>query len=484
MTRFPAVPITLKMLFNVDSPRLEIKFYGGVNQIGGNKILVTDKKADASVFLDFGMNFTVHTRYFEEFIQPRTSNGLGDYLEMGIIPKIEGIYRDDLLEFAKMKKHDEPLVDAVILSHAHLDHSSHISFLDERIPVYCNDTTFAILKAVQETGRRQLGSEIIDFKRRPILNYKDKPVERKFVHVDKKLKINGLEIEMLPVDHSVPGATGMIIHGSDMTVAYSGDLRLHGTDGQLTEEFVTRLGAEKPDVFLCEGTRIDEVDRNSEAYVRDTSTKLIADTSGLVIADFAFKDTTRFKTFLEVAKNNKRRLAIEFKDAFYIRELSRFVSGLPDLHDDSLLLYESKKRSGTYGERDYEQWEREFLNYGNTVRADYLGAHQEEVVVALGYFDVTELIDLRPKTNSVYIKSASEAFNEEQEFDMQRLKAWLDHFGMGYKQVHASGHAPRDDLKKVMDMSNTKKIVPIHTEHADMFGALTDRPIEVPKLAG
>ncbi len=481
---FLAVPITLKSVFSVNSWKLEIKFYGGVNQIGGNKILVTDKKADATVFLDFGMNFAVHSRYFEEFIQPRTSNGLLDYLEMGIIPKIEGIYRDDLLEFAGMKKHKEPLVDAVVLSHAHLDHSSHISFLDERIPIYCNDTTFAILKAVQETGRRQLGSEIIDFRRRPIHDYKDEPVKRKFVHVDRKLQINGLEIEMLPVDHSVPGATGMIIHGSDMTLAYSGDLRMHGTDGHLTEEFVARLGAEKPDVFLCEGTRIDEVDRNSEAYVRDTSTKVIAGTSELVIADFAFKDTTRFKTFLEVARNNNRKLAIEFKDAFYIRELSRFVSGLPDLHDDSLLLYESKKRSGTYGERDYEKWEREFLNYENTVRADYLGAHQGDVVVALGYFDVAELIDLKPKANSVYIKSASEAFNEEQEFDMQRLKAWLDHFGVGYTQVHASGHAPRDDLKRVMDQSNAEKIIPIHTEHADMFSTLTDIPIQQPKLSG
>lgn len=474
----------LKTVFGANLRRLDIKFYGGVNQIGGNKILVTDKKADASVFLDFGMNFAIHSRYFEEFIQPRTSNGLLDYLEMGIIPKIEGIYRDDLLEFAKMKKHKEPLVDAVILSHAHLDHSSHISFLDERIPVYCTDTTFAVLKAVQETERRQLGSEIIDFRRRPIQDYKDKPVKRKFVHVDRKLKVNGLEIEMLPVDHSVPGATGMIIHGSDATLAYSGDLRMHGTDGHLTEEFVAKLGAEKPDIFLCEGTRIDEVDRNSEAYVRDTCTKLIASTSGLIIADFAFKDTTRFKTFLEVAKSNKRKLAIEFKDAFYIRELSRTVSNLPDLHDDSLLLYESKKRTGTYVESDYERWEREFLDYENTVKADYLRVHQGEVVVALGYFDVPELVDLKPKTNSIYVKSASEAFNEEQEFDTQRLMAWLDHFGMGYKQVHASGHAPRDDLKRVVDLSNAKKIIPIHTEHADMFGSLTDRPIEAPRLAG
>ena len=32
-----------------------LTFYGGVNEIGGNKILLEDK--DTKVFLDFGMSF-------------------------------------------------------------------------------------------------------------------------------------------------------------------------------------------------------------------------------------------------------------------------------------------------------------------------------------------------------------------------------------------------------------------------------------------
>jgi ribonuclease J len=461
---------------------MDLKFYGGVNQIGGNKILVRDSARDVSVFLDFGMNFTQNAKYFEEFIRPRSSNGIVDFIEMGIIPKLVGIYRRDLLEFAGMKTHDEPSVDAVMLSHAHLDHSSHITFLDERIPVYCSETTYAIMKAIQETGRRDIGSEIIDFKRRPILNYRERPVERKFVMVDKKVVIDGLEIEFIPVDHSVPGAVGMIIHGSDATIAYSGDLRMHGTDGRLTREFVERLAAVKPDIFLCEGTRIDETDRNSEQYVRENSMKAISGAKGLVVADFAFKDTTRFKTFLEIARATGRRLAIEFKDAYYVRELSKHVGGLPDLRDESLLLYEGKKGSGTYREGDYEEWEREFLDFPNAVRADYVTKHQGEVISALGYYDVPELVDIRPDPRSLYIKSASEAFNEEQEIDMVRLRAWLDHFGMLYDQIHASGHAPREDLGYVMRGSGAKTIMPIHTEHADQFASLANTSILMPTL--
>ena len=37
-----------------------LTFYGGVNEIGGNKILLEDK--DTKVFLDFGKGFTTYTK--------------------------------------------------------------------------------------------------------------------------------------------------------------------------------------------------------------------------------------------------------------------------------------------------------------------------------------------------------------------------------------------------------------------------------------
>jgi len=48
-----------------------LTFYGGVKEIGGNKILLDDN--GTKLFLDFGMSFTKRAKYFEEFLK---SDGL------------------------------------------------------------------------------------------------------------------------------------------------------------------------------------------------------------------------------------------------------------------------------------------------------------------------------------------------------------------------------------------------------------------------
>lgn len=73
--------------------------------------------------------------FFEEYLKPRSANGPNDFIEMGLIPDVEGIYRDDLLEMAG-RKATAPTVDAVLVSHAHADHVDYISFLHRDIPLY------------------------------------------------------------------------------------------------------------------------------------------------------------------------------------------------------------------------------------------------------------------------------------------------------------------------------------------------------------
>ena len=81
-----------------------LTFYGSVNKIGGNKILLQDK--DTKVFLDFGMSFGKRSDYFDTFMGPRTATGLCDFLEIGLIFDLDRVYRSDLMEMMGKREPD------------------------------------------------------------------------------------------------------------------------------------------------------------------------------------------------------------------------------------------------------------------------------------------------------------------------------------------------------------------------------------------
>jgi ribonuclease J len=48
-------------------------------------------------------------------------------------------------------------------------------------------------------------------------------------------------------------------------------------------------------------------------------------------------------------------------------------------------------------------------------------------------------------------------------------------------QIHASGHASYPKLKKMVEDIKPKKVIPIHTEHPELFKQMHDN-VECPKL--
>lgn len=113
---------------------IRVTFYDGANCIGGNKFLL--EADDTALLLDFGINFGAEALFFDEFLRPRSITGLCDLLDLGLLPPLRGIYRQDfeLPERAWWERmRSRPLyrelqVHGVLLSHAHVDHSGYISF--------------------------------------------------------------------------------------------------------------------------------------------------------------------------------------------------------------------------------------------------------------------------------------------------------------------------------------------------------------------
>jgi ribonuclease J len=341
---------------------------------------------------------------------------------MGLVPDISGIYRDDLLKMAG-RKPEKPEIDAVLLSHAHADHADYISFLHEDIPIYMGKACHLILQALEDRSSRTIEREILNYKPRPY-NIKDAPIERKietFTTGD-KFKIGSLEIEPIHVDHSVPGAYGFIIYTSEGPVVYTGDIRLHGTKSQMTRDFIEKAKEVKPIALITEGTRIaDEAKEESEELVYKESSKAISGTENLAFVDFNFKDVDRLGTFFTIAKETDRKFVVKMNDAYFLKYLSQDKHlGVPNIDDENIIIYLPKRGSGSYSDSDYKGKDKDFLDLHNTWTADQIAARPNKILCAIGFYSFTALIDMKPKSGSLYLHSASEPYNEEQELSQNR----------------------------------------------------------------
>jgi ribonuclease J len=107
---------------------------------------------EARILFDFDKNFGQENKYFSEFLSPRKAHGVEDFLELGLLPDIKGLYRKDYLKHLGKDVQKEPAFDAVFLTHAHIDHIGYVHFLRSDIPIYCTSITSTMMDVVQNTG--------------------------------------------------------------------------------------------------------------------------------------------------------------------------------------------------------------------------------------------------------------------------------------------------------------------------------------------
>jgi len=522
--------------------------FSGMNDICGNNILLGD--SGSSIMLDFGKSFSAESRFFDEFLQPRTNSCLRDLLTLGLLPPIPGIYRHDMLRHAgvwesvcgqrlpasarrlfesDLVSYDEyvadrgPKLHGVLLFHDHTDHCQHLSYLDRRIPVYCSVATYAILKAAEEIGKGGFESDICQCPTRTIMkcgdastfpgeigiekNHDDCARDIRVVSPGQVFRVADFEIEAVTADHSVPGALAFYIKApSGKTIFYTGDIRFHGRfsigSHCMTEKLRKRTKGVKPDIVITERTRVASSSDDDASYVENRIRETVSQSSGLAIVDFGWKDTIRFQTILNVAKATGRVLAVSPKVA-YLWSILRTVEPheWPELsQSESVRVYLKRTESLTYSLADYskskhlagcaewgnsEEMREAFLSgdseylkprlchYYDGVRAYEIADNPSKYILHAGYFDMNELLDVRPPQGSVFIRVATEPFSDEMVLDERKLAHCLDFFGTnngaGIQREHVSGHASGPDLLQFISDMEPGVVVLIHTQQPDVF---------------
>ncbi len=504
----------------------ELHFYGGANEIGGNKILLED--GATRLFFDFGISFKVRSLYFEEFLNPRSGYGLNDYFHTGMLPLLQGIYRtalepdDAFWSRWQTDSRYRPLdhVDGVLLSHAHVDHTGSVSFLRPDIPLYTTALTALISKAIQDSAPSDIERELVyavpreskdgvlrtvskaPLQQRPlrVLNGPLSLEAERFWHespqATRSMEVTPVEaagetvgagnkLRWYPVDHSIYGAAAFAVETSSGWVAYTGDLRLHGLRGEQTRQAVAALAALKPAVLLCEGTRGANGGDATEQDVQATAAEIVKGAAGkLVFADFGPRNVERLLIFREIARDTGRRLAVLNKDAYLLEAMHVAAPAeVPDFGTETGFALYQKGRARLSG------WEKNLVERHSAllVDADAVRRNPGGYILCFSFWDINELASLAP-VPAVYVYSSSEAFNEEMEMDRKRLRNWLEHFcvemhGLDEGQdgpLHASGHASGEELIDIIRQVRPRTLIPIHTEKARYFeDALAGDDIDV-----
>ncbi len=498
--------------------------YGGVGEIGGNAFLLDDGRS--RIFLDLGKRFGNDPKeggghpgwndFYDDFLQPRGASLATDLMRLDVVPNLPTLWRQDRGGAPGPRP-----VDAVLVSHAHMDHCGLLGLLRPDVPVLASAGSQATLRSLQETGSGVM-SEYLTQRPKGILPKKDgspgkgttwkdpdgEPVQAHRPVSADAAEIGDWKLRHYDVDHSIHGARATILEGP-LTIAYTGDFRMHGRDADATKRFLAKAGG--VDVLITEGTNVgshhSHENTDKEVDVEGEIEGMLDQFGdGFVGISFPPRDLDRFLSVWNVARSSNRRVVIPTKMAHLLDSVRATDPALPDPRRDShiaihvpvrgrgvramppgtlrmpteeLAVNEIQVDDQTWTEfwlADHASWEHPYLLCDNTVTSAGVAAQPHEFLFSISYWTIGELFDIfphdgNPPPGGLYIHSMTQPFNDEMEISDRKLQRWLKAFRLERGSTHVSGHLSEENVHWVIEQLKPGKLVPIHSQAPDVTAA-------------
>src|SRR3989344_484688 len=407
-------PHDLPMVFrslNSGGPTLRIIPIGGCEEVGRN-MTVLEYQSDI-IIIDMGLQFPEEDMPGIDYIIPNISS---------LLPKRANIR-------------------GVIITHAHYDHIGAIPHLmpqlGERIPIFATDITCAIIKKRQE-DYKHYGSHL-DFH---------------VVKNDTKIRLGAFSIEFFGVSHNVPGSVGVIAESPAGIVAHTGDFKIDlksDIAGRTEVEKIKALGRRNVLALLSDSTNAREPGHQfSEQDIKVELEQIIANAKGrLIIGTFASL-LGRLNQIIQLAERRKKKVAIVGHSMRINVEIGREL-GYMKFNPKTLIQPGEVHRHPP-----------------DRVVILATGAQGEERAALMRIANREDrFIKIEPGDTIVFYSSVVPG-NER---TVQRLTDKLYREGaevINYRMldIHAGGHAKREDLKQMFQWVRPRYMIPIEGNHS------------------
>ncbi|KKW35559.1 MAG: RNA-metabolising metallo-beta-lactamase [Candidatus Adlerbacteria bacterium GW2011_GWA1_54_10] len=392
----------------LEAGNIRIVPLGGVEEIGRNMTAI--EMGDDIIVVDCGLQFREEDTPGIDYILPNTK-----YLE-DRREKIRGIF----------------------VTHGHLDHIGGIPYIIDRLgypPIYTRQLTAVMIKKRQE-----------EF---PHL----KPLDIHEVEKEKSIRAGKTKVRFFSVTHTIPDSMGIIVETPYGLIVHTGDLRLEHENGIPSEKEEGEFAIFKKEsvlLLMADSTNCEKPGFSiPERVVQKNLDEIITEAKGRLIIGTFSSQLERIMRMLEAAENCGKKVLVEGRSMKVNVEIVKRLGML-------------KVREKTFiGPEELAGLP------DNKVVILATGAQGDEFAALMRIAMKTHKYVQIKKGDTIVLSSSIVPGNERA---VQKLKDNLSRQGAKIihrdtMDVHASGHANRDETFWIHQKINPRFFIPMHGYH-------------------
>ena len=346
--------------------------------------------------------------------------------------------------------------DAVLISHPHQDHFGLIDALAPSVPVYIGE----------------LGKRLIDAPR-VILGKKLPANLFRFFKNRQRFSVGDFTITPYLVDHSAADAYAFLIEVEGKKVFYSGDFRAHGRKSVLYKSIVENP-PQNIDLLFMEGTMLERSndDFPTEAAVEQRIYDTIKVQENITFLISSSQNIDRIVSAFLACKRAHKTLVIDIYTAWVLEQLKLVSDSVPNMEWERVMVYASYSQNETLKKHpDFFGDFRKHL-YKHRIHKEELQAKPDHYL-ALGKMSHFKIIDLYKPVKAVNVIYSQWlgylSYSNNDYYGAEAIAAYRNDPQVNFVYAHTSGHATVEDLQKFAKAMNPKMLVPVHTEHANIY---------------